>query len=266
MTQANANTPVVEKWERQRIRHVHRHKPVRNINQIDAEKLTTGQRIADRLAAVMGSWSFIIIQSVILTIWICLNVAAYINHWDPYPFILLNLALSFQAAYAAPIIMMSQNRQAAKDRLMAEQDYDVNIKAEEELKSIMTHLEQQDEVMLDILRRIEGQHQVIRASCKWPGLTATATRHRDKKAPDIIVMPARCDRFGRGRLVAFGLGAIAGRGGLHFALGQLDLERVPVLQDVDRAIELHVLFLFALGVLRAFCAGRVVALVGAWSR
>jgi uncharacterized membrane protein len=157
----NAHATDVEKWERQRIRHVHRHKPVININQVDAEKLTTGQRIADRLAAVMGSWPFIIVQSIILAIWICLNVVAYINHWDPYPFILLNLALSFQAAYAAPIIMMSQNRQAAKDRLMAEQDYEVNCKAEDELKSIMTHFEQQDEVMLDVLRRMEGQHQVI---------------------------------------------------------------------------------------------------------
>ena len=158
---AQANAPVVEKWERQRIRHVHRHKPVININQIDAEKLTTGQRIADQLAAVMGSWPFIIVQSIILAFWITLNVVAYINHWDPYPFILLNLALSFQAAYAAPIIMMSQNRQAAKDRLMAEQDYEINLKAEDELKSIMNHLEQQDEVMLDLLRRVEGQHQVI---------------------------------------------------------------------------------------------------------
>jgi uncharacterized membrane protein len=157
----NAHAPVVEKWERQRIRHVHRHKPVININQADAEKLTRGQRIADGLAAVMGSWPFIIVQSIILAIWIALNVAAYVNHWDPYPFILLNLALSFQAAYAAPIIMMSQNRQAAKDRLMAEQDYEVNCKAEDELKSIMSHLEQQDEVMLDVLRRMEGQHQVI---------------------------------------------------------------------------------------------------------
>ena len=155
------NAEFIEKWERQRIRHVHRHKPVININKIDAEKLTPGQRIADRLATVMGSWGFIITQSIILTFWITLNVIAYMNHWDPYPFILLNLALSFQAAYAAPIIMMSQNRQAAKDRLMAEQDYEVNIKAEDELKSIMNHLEQQDEVMLDILRRMEGQHQVI---------------------------------------------------------------------------------------------------------
>ena len=159
---------IIEKWEHARIRHSHRHPPVKNINQIQAEKMTTGQRIADGLAAVMGSWSFIIIQSVILAFWISLNVAAYVNHWDPYPFILLNLALSFQAAYAAPIIMMSQNRQAAKDRLMAEQDYVVNIKAEEEVKSIMAHLEQQDEVMIDILRRIESQHQVIMGKLEIP--------------------------------------------------------------------------------------------------
>lgn len=151
----------IEKFERERIRHSHRHPPVININKIHAEKLTTGERIADKLAAVMGSWPFIIVQSVLLAIWIALNVAAYIHHWDPYPFILLNLALSFQAAYAAPVTMMPQNRQAAKNRLMAEQDYEVNLKAEDELKSIMMHLEQQDEVMLDMLRRMEGQHQVI---------------------------------------------------------------------------------------------------------
>jgi len=166
MSQPKLNT--TEKWERTRIRHSHRHPPVKNVNQAHAEGLTTGQRIADGLAAVMGSWGFIIVQSILLAVWIALNVAAYINHWDPYPFILLNLALSFQAAYAAPIIMMSQNRQAAKDRLMAEQDYVVNIKAEEEVKSIMAHLEQQDEVMIDILRRIELQHQVIMTKLEVP--------------------------------------------------------------------------------------------------
>ena len=64
--------------------YVHRHKPVINIHQIDAEKLTTGQRVADRLATVMGSWPFIIVQSIALAIWICLNVIGYMNHWDPY--------------------------------------------------------------------------------------------------------------------------------------------------------------------------------------
>jgi len=111
----------------------------------------------------MGSWSFIIIQSLILSGWIALNAIAFLGHWDPYPFILLNLALSFQAAYAAPIIMMSQNRQADKDRLMAEHDYQINMKAEEEVKSIMQHLEQQDEVMIDILRRLEAQHEALLA-------------------------------------------------------------------------------------------------------
>ena len=82
----------------------------------------------------MGSWKFIIIQSGILFIWIVLNVTAYIQQWDPYPFILLNLALSFQAAYAAPFIMMSQNRQQDIDRKAAEHDYQVNVKAELEIE------------------------------------------------------------------------------------------------------------------------------------
>ena len=73
-------------------------------------QITFGQKIADTVAATMGSWRFIIIQTTILVLWIALNITAWIEHWDPYPFILLNLALSFQAAYAAPFIMMSQNR------------------------------------------------------------------------------------------------------------------------------------------------------------
>jgi len=167
---------VIEKWERGRVRHSHKHPPIRNVNDVHADQLGSGQRIADRLAAVMGSWTFIISQSIVLFFWICLNVVVYMRHWDPYPFILLNLALSFQAAYAAPIIMMSQNRQAAKDRLMAEQDYVVNVQAEEEVKAIMHHLEQQDEVMIDILRRIEAQHQVILGTLPKAATQGGATR------------------------------------------------------------------------------------------
>ena len=96
--------------------------------------LTVGQRIADAVAAGMGSWRFIIIQSTILLIWVVLNLVAWMDHWDPYPFILLNLALSFQAAYAAPFIMMSQNRQGDVDRRKAEEDYRINIKAELEIE------------------------------------------------------------------------------------------------------------------------------------
>lgn len=104
--------------------------------------LTAGQRIADTVASTMGSWKFIIIQTTILFFWIALNITAWIEHWDPYPFILLNLALSFQAAYAAPFIMMSQNRQQDIDRLAAEHDYQVNIKAELEIESLHEKLDQ----------------------------------------------------------------------------------------------------------------------------
>ena len=100
----------------------------------DPYGLTVGQKIADTVAATMGSWRFIIIQSILLSVWVALNVTAYVKQWDPYPFILLNLALSFQAAYAAPFIMMSQNRQQDIDRKEAKNDYEVNIKAELEIE------------------------------------------------------------------------------------------------------------------------------------
>src|SRR5262245_52605660 len=100
---------------------IHRRRVARNLNELVDERLTPGQRIADAVARNMGSWRFIIIQSCLLASWVAVNAAAWSQHWDPYPFILLNLALSFQAAYAAPIIMMSQNRQEAKDRLRAEE-------------------------------------------------------------------------------------------------------------------------------------------------
>ncbi len=97
-------------------------------------ELSVGQRVADLVAATMGSWRFIVIQSAILIVWIVLNVMGWIGAWDPYPFILLNLALSFQAAYAAPFIMMSQNRQSEIDRRRAMDDYDINVKAELEIE------------------------------------------------------------------------------------------------------------------------------------
>ncbi len=108
----------------------------RNVAHEFEKQLTLGQRVADGVAEIIGSWRFIIIQSALLAVWIILNVTAYVYRWDPYPFILLNLALSFQAAYAAPIIMMSQNRQSEKDHLQAKNDYAVNLKAELEIMQL----------------------------------------------------------------------------------------------------------------------------------
>ena len=85
-----------------------------------------GERIADQVTRVFGSWRFIVVQTVIVLAWIALNLVAVAYRWDPYPFILLNLLFSTQAAYAAPLILLSQNRQADIDRLTAEHDYRVN--------------------------------------------------------------------------------------------------------------------------------------------
>ena len=104
------------------------------------ERLEFGQRLADSVAKGMGSWRFIIIQTVIVAIWMMLNVLAFVHHWDVYPYILLNLLFSTQAAYAAPIIMMAQNRQNERDRANAEADYQTNIEAKKEIEELLDRL------------------------------------------------------------------------------------------------------------------------------
>jgi uncharacterized membrane protein len=149
-------------------RYRHDHPPVRNAVVEVETRRSLGQRVADRVASVVGSWPFIIVQSILLAVWMAVNVwlmvmAAtrpdFLHAWDPYPFILLNLVLSFQAAYTGPVVMMSQNRQNEKDRAMAQGDYEVNQKAEEEIEVIMKHLAHQDRLILDATRRIEALRQ-----------------------------------------------------------------------------------------------------------
>ncbi len=135
---------------------VHKHEPVRNVNEIMDEKLTFGQRMADAVARIAGSWGFILLQSALLVLWVFVNITAWLGHWDPYPFILMNLVLSLQAAYTAPVIMMSQNRMAARDRIEAHQDFVVNQKAEEEIRVILAHLEAQNQALLLIHERLDS--------------------------------------------------------------------------------------------------------------
>ena len=99
-------------------------------------KPTLGARAADWITARVGSWRFILWQSGLLVLWLSANVFAWVQAWDPYPFILLNLVLSFQAAYTAPIIMMSQNRMGDIDRARAQDDYNINLKAELEIETL----------------------------------------------------------------------------------------------------------------------------------
>jgi uncharacterized membrane protein len=102
---------------------------------------TFGQKAADGLTKWAGSWSFIIFIGVLISIWIYLNITAYVEHWDPWPFIILNLCLSCLAALQAPVILMSQNRQAQRDRIRSEYDYALNRKAEKEIREIKKLLE-----------------------------------------------------------------------------------------------------------------------------
>lgn len=101
---------------------------------------TLGQKIADMVSNGMGSWTFIIIQTAIVIVWMMINIIGFIFEWDPYPFILLNLLFSTQAAYAAPIIMMSQKRQSELDRLQALADYNTNLEAKREIEELQLRL------------------------------------------------------------------------------------------------------------------------------
>jgi len=111
--------------------------------------LSFGGRVADLVANGMGSWTFIILQTVLVILWMGLNVIGFMFHWDVYPFILLNLLFSTQAAYAAPIIMMSQNRQNERDRMHAQQDYKTNKDAKHEIEALAIKLKSLEVDKLD---------------------------------------------------------------------------------------------------------------------
>jgi len=153
--------------DRQALKHLRHRKPARRKRPHDQ---TTGARVADVFAATIGSWHFIIIQSLILLAWMALNVVGFIQHWDPYPFILLNLALSFQAAYAGPIIMMSQNRQSEIDRQNAEHDYEVNVKAELEIELLHNKIDAlREQEIVRLTRIIEELSARLLAQGGQPG-------------------------------------------------------------------------------------------------
>jgi uncharacterized membrane protein len=120
------------------------------------DTLSFGQRLADKVANGMGSWKFIIIQTILVAVWMIFNFVAFIYHWDPYPFILLNLLFSTQAAYAAPIIMMAQNRQSERDRAQAQADFETNVAAKKEIEDLQITLANIEADKLDkIIRLLE---------------------------------------------------------------------------------------------------------------
>jgi uncharacterized membrane protein len=147
----------------------HEHPPIQDVSAVLAERLTLGQRSADRLAAFMGSWPFLLGQTILLALWVFVNALAWASHWDPYPFILLNLFLSLQAAYAAPVIMMSQNRQILKDRIEAHNDFQVNQKTEEEVRLILDHLDAQNLALESLSQKLESLQAELARRAAPPG-------------------------------------------------------------------------------------------------
>ena len=123
--------------------------PEKNWHEDELDTRTWGEKLADQVASGMGSWKFIVIQTLIVIVWMVLNVIGVVFQWDPFPFILLNLLFSTQAAYAAPIIMMSQNRQSDRDRAQAKADYETNIRAKEEIEELQTRLARIEDEKLD---------------------------------------------------------------------------------------------------------------------
>lgn len=124
-----------------------------NWHQQHLDQRDSGARLADHVAAFMGSWRFIIIQSLIVVAWMTLNTVGFMMHWDIYPFVLLNLVFSTQAAYAAPIIMMAQNRAGERDRANAQHDYDVNLASKQELTALHEILDGQSEILQELRER-----------------------------------------------------------------------------------------------------------------
>ncbi|MBK9330282.1 MAG: DUF1003 domain-containing protein [Sphingobacteriales bacterium] len=128
----------------------------KNWHEVHVSSSTFGQKLADKVASGMGSWRFIVIQTIIVAVWMGLNILGFVRHWDPYPFILLNLLFSTQAAYAAPIIMMAQNRQSDRDRAQAYDDYQTNLEAKFEIESLQKQLNKIEVEKLDkILAMLE---------------------------------------------------------------------------------------------------------------
>ncbi len=146
---------MTKKLEYNSIKELAACKKTQNINDLHKESLTYGDKMADKMADFAGSWKFIIIFVGILVAWIAMNAIQLIaNPFDPYPFILLNLLLSCLAAIQAPVIMMSQNRQEKKDRLRAEHDYEINMKAEILIEEILNKLDALEQSQAELVRSL----------------------------------------------------------------------------------------------------------------
>ncbi|HUZ85386.1 MAG TPA: DUF1003 domain-containing protein [Candidatus Baltobacterales bacterium] len=152
-TSDSGHNALKQTMRRRKLKHDD-HKHV--VNVIHHDEATLGERIADKAAAGIGSWTFLIIQTIAVLCWLTLNVIGLTHHWDPFPFILLNLLFSVQAAYTGPVLLLAGNRQAQKDRLTLEHAAEEADKADIQNVEILKAVEKNTEVTIQILKHVEA--------------------------------------------------------------------------------------------------------------
>lgn len=150
--------------------YMHNHPPIRELKDIDPGPSGRGESLADWVYKNLGSWKFILAQSLLVAAWVLLNVTAYIRAWDPYPFIFMNLIFSLQSAYTASLILMSQNRQ---DQLKAHNDYLINLQAENEHRAVLDNFAAQNKALEEIYEEL----MALRGKIECLNSTATADLH-----------------------------------------------------------------------------------------
>jgi uncharacterized membrane protein len=152
----------IEDIARDLTKHQHDHPPVRDLNREVDRKLTFADRVATEFARLVGSWVFVLAQVGLMLLWVLLNALNLLRHWDPYPFLFLNFVFSLEAAIWVSVVLMALNRFADRDRIRAQSEFELNVKSEEELKALMNHLMNQDEVLLQIVNRLDRSDREIK--------------------------------------------------------------------------------------------------------
>src|SRR2546422_5361202 len=181
----------IEDIARDLIKHQHDHPPVRHLNREFDRKLTFTDRVASDFARLVGSWVFVLAQLGLMLLWVLLNALSVLRHLDPYPFLFLNLVFSLEAAIWVSVVLMALNGQADRDRLRAQNEFELNVKAEEEVKALMNHLMHQDEILLQIVNRLDrGDREMKRLARRVEqALEASAEASRPPQAPQAPQVP-----------------------------------------------------------------------------
>src|SRR4030088_36123 len=171
----------IEDIARDLIKHQHDHPPVRDLNREVDRKLTFSDRVADDFARLAGSCIFVVAQAGIMGLWVGLNALNLLHPWALYPFLFLNFILTLEGAIWVSVVLMALNRFADRDRLRAQHEYELNVKAEEELKALMNRRMRQDEILLQIVNRLDrGDREMKRVAAS---LTARIESPRHSPAP-----------------------------------------------------------------------------------